>query len=505
MKKLSLITTLFFFLLIIGCSDSPGNNINNAQVNFSLESLSLLTRDIKSIYLGNLSPTNNERSTINSSITTLAYVTSAGQNAPILFNTSSGYNVALSVTNLEQLDFQRIPVNFDGYYLITDVQGGGYTISTLEDFNGRALIDMKTGVIYDFSNFHGIQFIQDDLMLLIMNSTLYKIDLKAASLQAVALNNGNFLPLSGIYLPFISNNKVIAIRNETVMLNEIPYTEIRAFYHIVDMNTGINTQPIDIPNYPMMVSNITSPMVVVNWGPAFDFPEFNAGINIGILLQDLSGKPWMYSNYDDGGVGFWTGVNSGQKYLTTSININESEQLIGESIQKDILSFSPGSRKEFIYFNSGNILRTSDINNSVSYRSNGVMIIYDYGFVQLTRKAIGINVESVALIFPSVTAEKSFINSDNYLFWLDSKTIKRLWLGTGGTEEIVYTNSRIIDNAPNRNLLTASGRNMIFYQYAEGSVTEVYTYSIDMYNPDAQPIILDSNDMEIINIIELDF
>jgi len=140
------------------------------------------------------------------------------------------------------------------------------------------------------------------------------------------------------------------------------------------------------------------------------------------------------------------------------------------------------------------------------YRNNGVLIAYENGFVRISKKARGIQVDSTALTMPvNLNYRNCFINKDNYLYWLEGKAIKRLYMGAGSAAETVYSSSRIIDNVvTDKILLTASGSNLIFYAVAEDNIS-VYTYSLPMYQPGAQPNVLSTSDVQVRNIVELDF
>jgi hypothetical protein len=105
---------------------------------------------------------------------------------------------------------------------------------------------------------------------------------------------------------------------------------------------------------------------------------------------------------------------------------------------------------------------------------------------------------------PEIDRTKSFINKDNYLYWLEGTVIKRLYLASGSSAETVYSNGRIITGGSGKDLLTASGSSLIFYQYADDNVT-VNTYSLPMYEPGAQPKLLASESVDVRDIVELKF
>jgi hypothetical protein len=105
---------------------------------------------------------------------------------------------------------------------------------------------------------------------------------------------------------------------------------------------------------------------------------------------------------------------------------------------------------------------------------------------------------------PKVDAYSSFINKDNYLYYLEDSSIKRLYLASGETPEVVYTNSHLLTSGTSIDYLTASGNNLIFYQYADDNVS-VNTYSLAMYQQGSTPKLLASSSIDVRNIVELDF
>jgi hypothetical protein len=156
---------LLMVLVFVGCDLGSGNtsdnNINNDNGDTNNETivinnLSIKTTGIKSLYMSNI-PVNSSSKAVSSDsvIQTLSYINNAGQNTPFFFTSPSGKNIILNVSDLQQLDGKRILVDFSSFYEIT-VNENVYTIGETISNIGRALIDMESGKVYDFKQYHNI-------------------------------------------------------------------------------------------------------------------------------------------------------------------------------------------------------------------------------------------------------------------------------------------------------------------------------------------------------------
>jgi len=505
---------------------NPADKNNSDNENFSLATLK--TPDgVKSVYLSYVAVNRSARAAADvGSISSLSYITSTGQNAPILFSTPSGKKQFIfDVTGVEQLGERCIIIKTTGYYEVTGTgAAGSYTVgpkvnteeeSSLLDVITQTsvkipritsvLIDMKNSKLYNFSEFYdnyGGRFMEGNIIYTLRSGTVYKIDLSTASvdsaLQAVPLNNREFTGIGAIMLPYTINNTLLGNR----------YSNGGFSYGIcLDVSGTIQPQGIKFPVLPLETfAGYT--------GEGRDHAGKNVTVeffSIDRLIQDLNGKPYAFIAYSiDNNQSPLSGAK--KNYLTAEVSIDNSGQCILNSVKDGPLSFSDNysySEERVFTFNAagvGSIKVTNYDGGWRSFLNNGVLTPYTDGFIRLRPEVDGIKVESVELsAMPTGSLiRKSIISSENYLFWLEDKTIKRLKLETGSVPQNIYSN-RIIDSLSSRDLLTASGRKLIFYQYAEGSSTEVHTYSLDMYNPDAQPELLATNNAEIRSIVELNF
>jgi hypothetical protein len=503
------------FCMLACPTDGGGDGVRD-DGKFSLATLKT-PEDVKSTYLSDIPVKSKSRAAAGSdTISSLSYISSTGQNAPVLFSTPTGKKQFIfDVTNVEQLGERCIIITITGYYEVTSTgAAGSYTVgdkvSTEWDNEywdektetmvkttriDSVLIDMKNSKLYDFSEFEPrnssppwpVRFMEGDIIYTAKdtysNGTVYKIDLSTASvdsaLQAVPLNNSAFMPITSISLPYTINNKLIGNKTQQPY-SGAPHSETTMKDRIISLDvSGAKTPETYKPQ--------EQPFVNI--------------FNTNVLVRDLTGKPWAFTTAFS---------NGNYTYSTAEVSIDDQGQCTLSSKNNDTLSFSYSNNEIIFTFNAVGTGSTI-IDNAWSkkkmrsFLNNGVVTLYSNGFVRLRQEVDGIKVESAGVTLPTSLAGKSVISSENYLFWLEDKTIKRQKLEAGSSAQDVYSNSGIMDIVSTRDLLTASGRKIIFYQYAAGSATEVHTYSLDMYIPGAQPELLATNDAEVRSIVELDF
>ena len=535
MKNKMKISGIIAIAVIIGfsftaCPDGKTNNGNGNDDGDDVffTSLSVQSKNIKSLYVSNLMVSDGgaRAADSNLALSTLSYTTSLGQNAPVLFTNSSGKTYILEITDMKQIDDKRIAALHNGYYEVTITSGANvsYSISEKVDHYGSALIDMSSGRVYDFTEYHsigddkvynsGIRFIENNIAYVIQGwpeAVIYKIDLTSASPQAVPLNSGTFTPMDWVRPSFTINNKVLT----SYWLNDTYYG------YSVDISGIIPPKPVKWAQLP--ASTFTSagytketpvPMqIIYRWG--------------GIPMKDLSGKIWYYTQYnvwekDSEMVVDINFHHYGKSfYLLTELSIDDEGQYIANNVTTASINFEPANSNYddyqfpgaggdgvylFFYINSAGAgviqqdFPWSD-DNRAAFLHNGIIMVNEKGFIKLSKRANGIDVESVSLEMPTIRKGRAVISKDNYLFWMDGTSIKRMDLKANATAETIYSNSNII-NPPLRDWITSSGNNLIFYQYGSGGT--VYTYSLDMY-AGTQPVLLGTNDMDIKAIAELNF
>jgi len=502
-----------------------GGNSSRSSSDFFLANLKA-PDGLTSVYLSDIPVKGSGRAATGGAISSLSYITSTG-NAPVLFSTAGKKQYIFEVTSLEQLGERCIIICIDGYYEVTSTgAAGSYTVGdkvdtwekwvwdekTNTDIFVKALdsvlIDMKNNKLYDFSEFQDRwgnstpRFMEGNIIYTLKRewnntsgerSTVYKIDLSTATagsaLQAVPLNNSAFESISGIELPYTINNKLLA----GGMCLDILGTIRPQKYNSPVLATD------DLPDY----TGSDTQNITVNI------------LNPGTLIRDLTYKPWAFITYSKDSPYTPLSDSRAQNYFIADVSIDDTGQCTLNIEKNGELAFNnyPNySGSQLFTFNAAGVgsayyynyySNDRDSYRLRSYLNNGIVTISANGFIRLYPEVDGIRVESLKLSMPAVSLlGRSVISSEDYLFWLENQTIKRQKLAAGGTAEVIYSNSGIIENSRD---LTASGRKLIFYQYAAGSATEVHTFSLDMYTPGAQPELLATNDAVVRSIVELDF
>jgi len=124
----------------------------------AITSLTVKTKGIKSLYAGNVTVTGNSIGRAigvdgNGDILTLSHIDENGNNSPVVFSDSSGKQYMLEIAGMDKIDNTRILVGYNGIYEVTTGDDGKIVVGTKEtrDLRG-ALIDMKSGRVYDFEH-----------------------------------------------------------------------------------------------------------------------------------------------------------------------------------------------------------------------------------------------------------------------------------------------------------------------------------------------------------------
>jgi hypothetical protein len=303
------------------------------------------------------------------------------------------------------------------------------------------------------------------------------------------LNNVAYNPIGSIYPPTIINNKAL--------------TGLHTGYSF-DINSQFPPQPV---KDAVITSDMWSDVGVSNSFEAFEY--------FGIVLQDLEGIPWCFAYAGSNIFAYaYGGRGPSNSYFISKVSINDEGQILLPEYFEGSLAFTTdrsydrlqggGTAASIFLLNSANTGRIRSWTSREIYNANGMIIVVTNGFISLKKKASGIQVESTPLSFPALDRTKCLINKDNYLYYLEGTAVKRLYLASGSSPETVYSNSRILTSAAGQDLLTASGNNLVFYQFETDNIT-VNTYSLPMYEPGAEPRLLSSVSADVRDIVELNF
>jgi hypothetical protein len=492
---------LLIGLLFVGCPQP--NNDDDDDETITLESLSIKTTGIKSLYVSTIPVNDSSRRTGDDTIRTLSYI-SEGQNTPFFFVSPSGKNIVLNGSSLRQLDDKRILVDFSSFYEII-IEDNVYTVGETIPYFGRALINMESGKVYNFTNYNGVQFASNDLLFTLEGSTLYKIDLNNIS-TAVPLNNPTYNPVGLIDPPLVITGKILVFGTHSL------YRIDRSNRYGIDINNAIPIKKITNTYLTGdMCSFISNPEGIKALFYR-TYSDDNGSLSNGIIIKDHAGNLWFYySNKSVGGidVDIYTHHSiavGGEDYFIGKLSVDNEGNVSLADYYEGSLTFEPDISTECSMFilDKSNAGKIGNIGDPEYYNNNGIIITFRNGLISFKKEASGIDIQSISLTLPVLDKNSSFIDKDNYLYYIEGSSIKRLHLATGGTPETMYSNSRLLTGGSDQSFLIATGNNLVFYQYANDNIT-VNTYSISMYQPGATPKLLSTNSVDIKSIVELDF
>jgi hypothetical protein len=464
---------LLICLVFVGCDLGSGDD----DETFVLSDLRIRNTDVKSLYVSNVSVSSSRAVNNISTIQTLSYI-SEGQNTPFAFTTPSGKNIVLEVSNLRQLDDKRIEVSFSSYY---EISSNSNTIgdSVRTSNNMKALIDFEKNKVYDFTDWD-IRVVKNNIVVAGgRDYTIYKINLDNPS-TAIPLNNRYYYPINNV-LPMLFEKKIIS---------RDPY------YYVVDINN-------DVPITPLKEGSLTNDMCsFITAGNPLPVNFWGISSMTGLLLEDLSGDNWFFATGGKAGnnngltfTNFW----NRNTYFFGKISIDDNGQVVLTDFYDGTFSFTPAGIHT-LYSTNGKRLEHYNNYLLASVRPD-LLFLFNNGFIRITKNASGFQVESTTLSIPTDIRDIRFIK-DNYLYYFENSAIKRFHLSVGSLAEVVYSNSRLLTEYTA--YFSFTGNNIIFYQFDEDNIS-VNTYSLAMYQPGATPQLLSRSQVEIRNIVELDF
>ncbi|MDR2597550.1 MAG: hypothetical protein LBC76_09575 [Treponema sp.] len=547
-----LLVGIMLVFAVIGCNDDdskdklkdddskPDGGIG------AITSLSVKTKGIKSLYAGNVAVTGNSigRAIVNGNgeVLTLSFIDENGKNAPVVFTDSSGKQYMLEIVGMEKIDNTRIIVGYNGIYEVTAGDDGKIVVGTKEarTLNG-ALIDMKSGRVYEFEGVkiwnnpknsvnmfgHRMWFIENNICYFAdgwPDSTVYKIDLTAASPKKVPLSNGAFVRIDEARPAFTIDGRIIGIRWDDDGGWKL--------YSVETNGTGWRT--VERPDY----ADVGGFLLTIPEGASeeidYDVTLYNS-TPCSLIMKDLSGNTWLYTIFVQDEeekkchAGLWSW---GTKYLITQLHVDNTGKFEASNISTGDIVFE-AKHDEYWYDNYGDAKMDylpfyindvgialsflespngdSDHRKPEAFLHNGVYLLNTKGFIKITKKQNGNGIEqtSVALNIPKVTRKTAVISKDGYLYWVEGNVgVKRLKLESGAATEDVYSNSNVIadanTNAPRDYLTVSGGDTLVFYMSSVGS--KVYTYALDLKDPKhSSAEILAENDIEIKAVAELSF
>jgi hypothetical protein len=279
------------------------------------------------------------------------------------------------------------------------------------------------------------------------------------------------------------------------------------------INAGIDRGMlvIDINNdFPITLlknTNITNDMCsFVPVGVSYEVNPFEGGYT-GLTLIDISGDTWFFIT---GGKTpglrhrYYHFPNYGmpEKYFFGKMKVNDEGQMYLIDYYEDTFSFTPDYDETFIFYlyANGNSIDRTKVGVNDTFIEYDLIIMCKDGFISMKRETSGIKIETTPLSvsIPKLDHGETFIK-DNYLYYLENTSIKRIHLSSGSSAETIYSNNRILTTES----ITLSGDMILFYQFADDNIS-VNTYSL-LLNQNATPRLHSTSMVEIKSIVELDF
>ena len=555
--------SLFFYLLlstiiiIFGCENSTNSNqtdttsgnstdtTNGGDNSINVNDLSIKNTNVKSLFASNIIANNGANKNVTTrsgesfAIQTLSYIDNLGQNVPFFFVTSSGKNVVLDILSLKQLDNKRIMGVFIPYYVT--IEGNAYTIEGYTDkysyFSGgpnnvdwshsiSVLIDMGKNKVYNLFNFkwtlfqinlhNGYSVVDNDLLFImeVGGRTIYKIDLNN-TYTAIPLNNGQYNPIYYIDPPIVFGNKIIGNHYSFDIGNKFYSFDIDNKFTLKNVVNACLTPEICSFQDQDETSNYWTDSYYAQYREITFYENSESN---GFLIRDLQSSPWYltfnsrFKSQSDGHynyIGSYPYYNDNESYKTfnfigkLSIDDDGKFSLSNYSTNENSFKISNNVNVNIFIFDAAKNARIKSYIDH--YYNDGLLLAFENGFINIEKKIDKIDVTSVSLSLPTLNTKSCFINKNNYLYYIEGSSIKRLYLAAGESPSIIYTNSRLLSSVSgNVDILTASGTDLIFYQFAEDNIT-INTYSLDMYKANATPKLMASYSAEIKDIVEFDF
>jgi len=492
MKKtlLLIFLTIIISIVFLSCSENQimsGQQDTNGQDTYgqnpnSQDTNDYDTNDITPIIIGNIQSCKNYgintvfiesvqvgnnigRSIVGTSFETITYIDTNGKKCPLVFLTSDGKSVVLQINNIRKIDEKQILFNYISIYLVSELDDA-YIISTTSfNKNATVLLNMLDGKIYDLTPYNTDNiFIDNDNIYCSgkTDNTLYKISKNNTSF-ATPLNNANFTPINKDW-PIIKLETKIITGNIALDINGIiPPKEINgpSIYKLIG-----NSQ-----YYNIFINELYRNTVIA--------PEnYHAGYARKLFIDNL-GDLWIYQFYK----GF---DNYTTKYLFAKckLHIDDDANITYTDYTEIELPFS------FNQTTAAYNVKIFSLNEKIhSYYIDNIFYT-----VKININGIGISSEYFTT---SSTIPSNGTYIDEYIYYQDNKSIRRLHLVSGGVDTLLYSDSNMLTNS-----LVVINRKLIFHKYINATTVNTYYLSIDSLS--SEPQLFSENKVEIKNIIELE-
>jgi hypothetical protein len=479
MKRMFLTVGIIFIVMIIGlfvfaCESPAGNTPEELSGTGVLQSVK--NSDIKSLYTSNLPLAGSESRAVisESDIKTLSYIDNDGENSPVIFITSNGKEVILEIGDVIPVDNKRIIATYSAIIEVEETTEEGLTYIQRNYSSGKTLIDMSSGKLYDFSAYIHLSYpyardrafySQGNTLFAIKdNGTLYKINLENIG-AAIPLNNPQYAKVDSI--KFILGNKIICIVDEEC--------------YSIDINAAYTPKPV----LPFTIENC---ILEGYYGEPFEINSQKLKVFYpSNQFIDSNNDFWFYSF----GYTYREESDGNYAHIKCKLTIDDEGQLgISDYSESTLPVYINHVDQLFGASRDGNIIYYSSV--AITNGPDGLVII------KKDPSGTGIIIDSITRTMPSLIHGTYFIDN-NYLYWQDGTSIKRMELTSNSAEQVIYSNGNLVTTRSP----ILSGNKIIFYQYFDA--TSVVTYSITIDNLFDLPTLISQSTVEIDNITELNF
>lgn len=458
---------LFLLLSICSIIFSCSNETNN-ETNSTYRSLGKLVRikgsPTKSIFTGKYeSSTTNSRTvmrTVSNDIIinhALLTINSKGEIEPIQFLDSNGNAVIVNVTKIKKLTDDSVLLSFNAVSFL-DYTKNEIQFSDIKTEEGTCLINFSMNKIYDLKGYCvDISYYSDGILFISKeNGALYKIDLSTPE-RAIPLNNPDFNAVNCIN--FLCDDWLIVQHGLLIDPNGIKPPKVLNFDY----------------DLPVIGSWHGSPSAV--WGDrtcAF----IKDGLNqIWIFVHDHTNCYYYRINLDDDGHLYTFDEPICDTRLTPIDTIHYGYHL-------------PGTCENVRNGATDPVLATKSMWISKQNSGNSYYLISVQG-----KTEGGLDISCTELNYTSGLPKNNYVFLNDAMYWYKSGKILKMDL-LSGVESVEYENPSMISRG-----FSATGGKIIFYIYE--NATTVNTYSLDLGSN--TPVLVSKSEMEIENIIELNF
>ena len=392
-------------------------------------------------------------------------------NPKALFTAISQSSVSKSSSNSSSRLFELLDNGMVQTVIFNDIDGNqiNVTVKNIINFNDKyagliftcdyteykVIAELTTGTLLDFSeyNLDGAQITGDILFAHNYSSTLYRINLSTRTAEAV--NNPKYSPI------YDSRNYRTTFGTSSNINKQVSF--------LFDKNKNILALTTDQKQYVFFENN-NPPYDTLKIGQRLSFDGIPTGAGYSSVFNGPDGSLYIVWRRQEALRKLFC---SKMTFLSSEITTQETELATTDAGFIPHRNFySVQTYDRFIPTSSGYIKTYADINNNM---------VYDY---------ISKNMSAIPHYTGSNYREYPLISGD-YIYWKDGNSVRRLEFSPGSSEETMVSTTNLI-------YFEVANGVVLFTRFITG--TEIGTYKVT--DPGTEPVLIESSDMEIKNIVE---